>query len=128
MGSAVTSMTRPLAIEKVKEEDVQNRPTSRSINIEGQKGVKEEGMALAAHTTDPAQSDCPAVDACCECGPTPGPAVKGATKGVLYGAYQEYLDCGPAESGEGRGVLLRNGGEDRYWESVPWSFCRRQVN
>ena len=47
-----------------------NGPTSRSIKIEGEKGVKEEGTAPEAHTMAPEISDCPAVDDSCECGPT----------------------------------------------------------
>ena len=47
-----------------------NGPTSRSIKIEGEKGVKEEGMVPASHNKAPARSACPAVDTCCECGPT----------------------------------------------------------
>ena len=43
------SVTTPLSIKGVKDEDVQNGPTSRLINIEGQKGVKEEGTLPAAH-------------------------------------------------------------------------------
>ena len=53
MSSVMTSVTTPLSIEGVKEEDDKNGPTGRSIKIKEQKGVKEEGTALAAHTTSP---------------------------------------------------------------------------
>ena len=45
--------------------DVSDNPSSDRgiINTEGEKGVKEEGTAPAAHTMDPARSDCLAVDA-----------------------------------------------------------------
>ena len=52
--SAVMLGTTHLAIEGVKDEDLQIGPTSRLIKIEGQKGVKEKGAALAAHTAAPA--------------------------------------------------------------------------
>ena len=62
------SLTPPLAIEGVKYEDGQNGPTSRLINNEGQKGVKNKETAPEAHTTALERSDCPAVDACCKYG------------------------------------------------------------
>ena len=55
MSSVMTSVTTPLSIEGVKEEDDKNGPTGRSIKIDGQKGVKEEGTAPEAHTTAPSQ-------------------------------------------------------------------------
>ena len=70
LGSAVTSATSPLEIEGFRDKDGQTGPTGQSINFEGEKGVKEEGTAPAAHTTAPARSDCPAVNTWCECGPT----------------------------------------------------------
>ena len=59
------SVITPLAIEGVKNEYVQSGPTGQYIKIEGQKGIKEKGTDPAVHTTDPARSDCPAVDTCC---------------------------------------------------------------
>ena len=49
----MTSVTTPLKIERVKDEDGPNKLIGRPINIKLQKGVKEEGKALAAHTTAP---------------------------------------------------------------------------
>ena len=43
--SAVTSVTPPLSIEGFKDGDIQNGPTSQLINIEVEKGVKEEGYS-----------------------------------------------------------------------------------
>ena len=51
--SDVTSFTTLLEIEEVNDEDGLNDPTGQSITINGQKGVKEEGMAPAAQTTAP---------------------------------------------------------------------------
>ena len=66
----VTSGTPPLAIEGVKDEYEQTSLTIRPIKIEGGNGLKKYGTVLAAHTMAPAQSTCPAVDACCKCRPT----------------------------------------------------------
>ena len=66
----MTSVKTPLEIEGVKDEDGPNKPTGQPINIEGQKVVKEEGTALAAHTTAPEFLECPTVNTCCKCGPT----------------------------------------------------------
>ena len=56
----------------------------------------------------------------------PVPAGEGATAGLLPGTNLEYLGCGPAERGKGKGFLPRNEYKYPYMESVPWGFCRRQ--
>ena len=58
------SVTTPIEIEGFKDKDRPEEQTGRSIKINGQKGLKEEGAALAAHTMAPVQLECPAVDAC----------------------------------------------------------------
>ena len=63
---ALTSATSCLAIEGVKDRDVKTGPTVQLIKIEGEKGVKEEGIVPAVYTTASVQSSCPAVDACCD--------------------------------------------------------------
>ena len=50
-------------MREVKEENGPDKTTILPINIEGQKGEKEEGNDPAAHTTPPGPSECPAVDA-----------------------------------------------------------------
>ena len=66
----MTSATTPLAIEGVKDGDGKAHLACRSINIERENGGKEKGTAPEAQTTAPEHSNCYAVNACCECGPT----------------------------------------------------------
>ena len=49
----MTSETCPLAIEGVKDRYGQTGPAGRSIKIEVENGVKEEGKSLGDHTTAP---------------------------------------------------------------------------
>ena len=60
----MASATSLLAIEGVKDGDGQTVSTGRFIKIEGVHGGKEEGGVPAAHTTEPEQAACPAVNAC----------------------------------------------------------------
>ena len=64
----MTSEKPPLEIGGVKDKDVSAKPTSQMIKIEVNKVGKEEGTALAAHTTAPGSSEGPVVNACCKYG------------------------------------------------------------